>query len=140
MECQSPQRNSLLFKNTQSLSAQLERTYLQDPRHCDCFIDNIQAPQKRNIALEQKYKEQNALCEGHATNNLMGMLTVRVTAGVLTGAGHHIASKEFLELQETKNEKKECARQKVKNNKYDKDIKMFTEGMDAMKKSECMKR
>ena len=101
-----------------------------------CFIDNIQTSLKQNILLELKYKEeQDTLREGSVTNNLMAMLTVRVTAGVLTGAGqHNVASKEFLELHKTENETKEKARQQVKNNKYDRDIKTFNEGMAAMKK------
>ena len=72
-------------------------------------------------------------CVGCVTNNLMAMLTVRVTACVLTGAGqHNVASKDSWSCKKLKTKQK--ARQQVKNNKYDRDIKTFTEGMAAIKK------
>ena len=66
----------------------------------------------------------------------MAMCTMRVTAaGALVGAGcHNLGAKEVIELFQTKKETKEKHRQRVMSNRYDKEMKVYTEGTTAMSK------
>ena len=74
--------------------------------------------------------------DGRAEKGLMALASGRVTAGLLAGSGeHNISSPELLKVMNFV--KTQDDRQRILNNRFDKDMKFYTEGISAMKKEEA---
>ena len=65
--------------------------------------------------------------DGRAEKGLMALASGRVTAGLLAGSGeHNISSPELFKVMNSKFVK---TGQRILNNRFDKDMKIYTEGI-----------
>ena len=68
--------------------------------------------------------------DGRAEKGLMALASGRVTAGLLAGSGeHNISSPELFKVMNSKFAKTQDDRQRISNNRFDKDMKVYTEGI-----------
>ena len=88
--------------------------------------------------MEKKLKQEHEKMRlGCNDNGRMALATGRVTAGILAGTGiHKLSGPQLLELFQTKIKETEGDRQRVLNNRYDRDSRIYTDGITAMHKVE----
>ena len=74
--------------------------------------------------MEKKLKEEHEkIREGRVINGLMALATGRITAGVLAGMGQHkFSDPKLLTVVQIKFSKSQGERQRIINNRYDRDI------------------
>ena len=68
--------------------------------------------------------------DGRAEKGLMALASGRVTAGLLASSGeHNVSSPELFKVMNSKFVKTQDDRQRILNNRFDKDMKIYTEGI-----------
>ena len=143
---QSQQSQQSQLSQLSYRSEEMEERLSQDPDHCKdmnpsglavhTVISKFQHSDRRNIGIEKKALElQKKIREQRGKNELMGFLTTRCTAGALASVGvHDISRPGLLELMEAKEEKKQAVVQSRIDKIYDKDMKIFRDGIHALTK------
>lgn len=128
-------------------SEELENRYSEDPNFCkdmnpsgrNCYnvMRKFQNSDRRNVGIEKTYNDNREKERGERSDNkLMALVSSRVTAGVLAGVGQHdISQAEVLEVFEMKDTTKRTTEQNKINKKYNKDFKIYHEGLAALDKS-----
>jgi hypothetical protein len=101
------------------------------------FLNVLQSSVRRDIGREKQHEEHTKKIIENGQENALQVLTIsRVTAGVVFKAGiANLNNEGFCALTEAKNRKKIDKKARTHSNKYDIEIKKYTDGIEAMNKS-----